>query len=336
MTLLSPLGLLVGLAALLPLAALVAGPRRAARVRARLGLAAPRGHGLTRAAAAVAVPLLLALACAQPALTREEQRRARTDAAAFVIVDVSRSMQAAATPGAPTRLDRAREVALRIRRELGSVPTGVASMTDRVVPLLFPSSDDAVFRETVTRSLASESPPPRESDRVATTLAALADAARGGLFLPGDRHRAFVVVTDGESQPFSEGAVARALDAARIELVTVHVWAEGERVYRGAGTAERLYRADERSGDTLAALAAAAGGNAFEEDVSAAAGRAAARALGSGPTRAVAAEERLVPLAPWLALASLAALAVALAPRLPWRGVAALPGLRPHRTIGAE
>ncbi|MGE5689361.1 MAG: vWA domain-containing protein [Pseudomonadota bacterium] len=308
MTLLSPLGLLVALAAVPLVAAWLVADRRVARVRAALGLPPPAGDGRRRVAALVAVPVLLALACAQPALTRDETRRVRTDAAAMVVVDVSRSMQAAAAPGAPTRLERARTLATRLRADLGDVPTGVASMTDRVLPLLLPSADPAAFDATVER--------------------ALTDAAGGNLFLPSDRRRALVVLTDGESQPFAEGEVARALRAAHIRLVTVHVSAPGERVFRRGGVPERLYRQDARSGETLDALAEATGGAAVEEGDLPGAAAAVRAALGRGETRAYGVDRRLVPLAPWLALLALAPLLLLVLPG----GVRWFPkGLQPRR-----
>jgi hypothetical protein len=315
MTLLSPLGLLLALAAVLPVAAWVSGERRTDRVRAELGLVPPDARSRWRVAAVAAVPLLLALACAQPALTREQERRVRTDAAAFVVVDVSRSMQATAAPGAPTRLERARALAVRIRDGLRDTPVGLATLTDRVVPLLFPSPDPATFAQAATRALASESPPPREVATVASSLAALGEAAGANLFLPTDRRRVFVVLTDGESRPFEEAETARALRAARVALVTVHVHADDERVFRASGVPELNYRPDPGSAATLETLAAAAGGAATGESAEAAV--AAARdALGSGPTRAVGTEERLLPLAPWVALAALVPLGLLLLPPL--------------------
>ena len=317
MTLLTPLGLLLALAAVVPVAAWLVAERRAARIREALGLEPPGRSPWLRPGAAAAVPLLLALACAQPVLTREDERRVRTDAAAMVLVDVSRSMQARTAPGEPTRLTRARDLAVRLRDDLADVPVGLASMTDRTVPLLLPSADANTFEQTVRRALASESPPPREVSTVASTLAAIGDTAGANLFLPSDRRRVVVVLTDGESRPFAEGEVARALRAARIDLVTVHVGDEDERVFRDGGIAEQVYRPDPRAGDVLRSLAAAAGGTAVAEDDPGDAVRAASAPLGDGPTRTVGGERRLVPLAPWLAFLALVPLLVALEPRFP-------------------
>jgi hypothetical protein len=311
-TLLSPTGLFVAIAALLPLAALALAVRRVERVRTALRLERPVSRGRGRAWALAAVPALLALATAQPALTTTEKREVRTDAEVLVIVDVSRSMLAAPAPNAATRLARAKDAALRIRDGLGEVPTGVASLTDRALPLLFPTADRSAFEQTVQKALAPESPPPREISITATTLGALGDAARGNLFSPSARRRLFVVLTDGESRPFDETAIARAFDSSGVGLVVVHVWKANERVYGQQPTPERAYRPDPGSRGVLTQLATAAGGAVFSDDEVGGAARAAARALGDGPTSSQGAEERVTPLAPYVALAALVPLALAL------------------------
>ncbi len=93
-------------------------------------------------------------------------------------------------------------------------------MTDRTVPLLFPSADPDAFEQTARRALASEAPPPREVNTVVDDARRDRRAAGANLFLPADRRRVLVVLTDGESRPFAEGEVARALRAANIDLVT--------------------------------------------------------------------------------------------------------------------
>ena len=205
-----------------------------------------------------------------------------------------------------------KDAALQIREALGPVPTGVASLTDRVLPLLFPTADRGAFDQTVRNALSPESPPPREVSVTATTLGALGEAARANLFSPTARRRLFVVLTDGESRPFAETAVARALKANGIGFVAVHVWDEDERVHGARGEPERAYRPDPESRKVLAQLAAAAGGEVFAEDEVGGAERAAVRSLGDGPTKAQGSEERVTPLGPYVALAALAPLALAL------------------------
>ena len=136
MTLLSPSGLVLALAVALPLAALVLALRRVDRVRAGLRLPAPRG-GRERAqgAALAAAVALLALATAQPARTTTEKRQVRTDAQAFLVVDISRSMLAA-PPGGPTRLARGKAEALELARSLRNVPLHPSALLDVARPLV--------------------------------------------------------------------------------------------------------------------------------------------------------------------------------------------------------
>src|SRR5438876_1234746 len=116
----SPAGLLVTLVAIAPLAALVVHERRSARLREALGLAGP-GHARTIASAGVVAAcfVLLGLAAARPVLRLRSPERARTDAAAFVVVDVSRSMLAAPRRAAATRYARAITFARLLRPRLG-------------------------------------------------------------------------------------------------------------------------------------------------------------------------------------------------------------------------
>ena len=296
MTLLSPSGLLLALTVALPLAALVLALRRADGVRSRLRLPAPRGGGARgEGAALAAVVALLALAAAQPAWTSTETRRVRTDAEAFLIVDISRSMLAA-RPGGPTRLARAKAAALELGRSLRDVPLGVATLTDRVLPNLFPTPDGGAVAQTVRRAVTAERPPPREVGVRATSLAALGEAAGANLF--SARRKLLIVLTDGETRPYAEAATARRLRSAGISLVFVHFWQRDERL-------EPEYRPDPSSRAALAGLAAAAGGAVVAEGDPGAVVRAAREALGTGPEAPRGVEERVTPLAPWTALAAL-------------------------------
>ena len=96
----------------------------------------------------------------QPAIRTQTPRRQRTDAQAFVVIDTSRSMAARPSPTGASRLQRAKQLALAIGPQLGDVPVGVATFTDRVLPDLFPTSDRATYDSTVS-ALGIEDPPPR-------------------------------------------------------------------------------------------------------------------------------------------------------------------------------
>ena len=305
LTFLSPSAGLVAIAVVLPIAAFFLAERRVDRARRLLRLVPPRQAGwLTIVAALAAVPLLLGVAASQPAMRTQHGTRLRTDAQAVFVLDVSRSMLASSRPGGRTRLARARQAALRLHSELTEVPSGVATLTDRVLPDLLPTGDPAAFDSTV-QHVAIEQPPPQSFELNATTLAPLADVASQGYYAPNATRRLLVVLTDGESRAFSVSALARALRASPgISLILIRVWAEGERVFGPSGQAEP-YRPDPQSALALAGLAAATDGRVFAaRDVGAAAAFARS-ALGRGPTTARGRETRTTPLAPYVAAATL-------------------------------
>jgi VWA domain-containing protein len=304
LTLLSPLGALLVLVAVVPLAAVTLGARRVAAACRVLGLDPDIRTTRGRAFAAVIAAALVAAAAAQPAIRTERTQKTRTDVQAMVVVDVSRSMRASAAPGSPTRFARAQRLATQIRDGLPEVPTGVASLTDRVLPHLFPTPDRAVFAETVQRALTPERPAPAEPAVQATSLAALAAVHSANIFENAAQRRLLVVLTDGDSRPFDAQTVARALTSGHIGLVLVRIGSTSERVFSG-GRAEPRYVPDQLALRVVDSLAAAAGGSAVGEEDTAAAVRGARDYLGSGPTGNRGRGERLIPLGPLLALLAL-------------------------------
>jgi hypothetical protein len=307
LTLLSPLGALLVLVALVPLAAVGLGARRIAAACRVLGLDPDTGMAARRGLAAAAAAALVALAAAQPALRDERSERMRTDVQALVVVDVSRSMRASAAPGRPTRFERAQRVATEIRNSLPEVPTGVGSLTDRVLPHLFPTPDEEVFTETVARALTPERPAPTERAIQVTNLAALAAVPRSNIFDRSTR-RLLVVLTDGESRPFDAGGVGRALRAAGTGVVPVRMGSPSERIYND-GRLEPRYVPDPLAGEVLDSLATANGRSALGEDDVAGATRVARDFLGSGPTTERGRGERVIALGPFVALLALLPLA---------------------------
>ena len=112
-TFLTPLGALVGAAVLLPLAAWRSRAVGSAPSGTALRLRAPHGGtDLVALAALVCTFALLALAATQPALSHDTAERVRTDAQTLFVLDTSRSMAAAPSRSAPTRLARAKAVAM--------------------------------------------------------------------------------------------------------------------------------------------------------------------------------------------------------------------------------
>jgi hypothetical protein len=158
---LTPLGWLVACAALLPAGAALVRDRREQRVGRALGLLRPSaGARFAGAIAAVVAVLLLAAATARPAVQTSGVAQLRTDAQVYFLIDISRSMLARRGPRGETRFARALAAAGTIRSGLAGIPAGVASLTDRPLPHLFPSANRSVFFAVLHRALGIERPPP--------------------------------------------------------------------------------------------------------------------------------------------------------------------------------
>ena len=310
----SPLAALLALAALVPLTALIAVRSRARGVRRALRLQEPSTRsGRVPFVALGAAAGLLGLAAAQPVIQRDARRVERADAEAWVVIDTTRSMLAQTDPDSRIRLERAKAAAQAVRDSLPNVPIGIASLTDRVLPYLFPSTDEDVFRATLERAVGIENPPPQSGFlSLVTRLSAIGVMSELNFFSPTARRRVIVVLTDGESLPFAADRVARRLSGPpRIGTVFVHVWGEAERVFT-RGVPEPAYRPDPTSRPTLETLAAATRGSLYSDGDSGAAAAKARELLGEGPT--VAEGERRVryALSPYLAGAAFVPLALLL------------------------
>jgi hypothetical protein len=316
MTFLTPLGALAALAALLPLAAWATGHRRADAVGRSLGLLPPARRRAVRALVVAGAIALLGLAAAQPALTHTGKVRERTGVEALFIFDTSRSMAASATPSSPTRLDRAVAAAVRLRGAIADVPSGIATLTDRVLPDLGPVADVGSFDSTAERGVAIENPPPADTAVRATSFGALSDIVSGNYFSARAARRLVVLLTDGESNPVDAGELARTLPAARgYRFLAVRLWNSDESVYDANGRRETAYRPDPLGRVVLADVARALGGRAFDERQLADARAQLRHAVGTGSTTGVAATtQSRTPLAPYLATVAFVLLLLALAP----------------------
>jgi hypothetical protein len=307
---LTPLGALFALAAVVPLGALALSLRRAADVRRTLSLQPPRPRALVPVVAAlVLLPVLVGVAAAQPVVIRQEPRTQRADAQVFVVFDTSRSMAARPAPQAPSRLARAKREARQLAEALGDIPVGIASMTDRTLPNMLPTTDLGLIRRTITESIAIDRPPPsrRYPDR-ATTLQALVPIGDSHFFTSDVKHRVLVVFTDGESSqlPADFNFVAH-----REQLVPpffVHVWSPGERVFV-KGQPDARYTADPTSTAALERFAQLSGGRVFDEHQIGAVAAAVRAAAGHAHSRTTVNEYSRHALAPWFVLAGTVPLA---------------------------
>jgi len=303
MSFLSPLAGLIALGGAVPLVAFLRSESARRRVTELLRIPEPsKPLRLGPPAAALTVAALLGLAATQPTFTRDAKRRVRTDAEAWFVLDTSRSMKASSSPSSPTRLDRAKSVAIRLRNELGNVPVGVASITDRVLPHLFPTGDEDTFAVTVREVMGVERPPPSNgfSTRI-TTLGSIGRIATDNFFSQNATKRLIVLFTDGETKSFADdtlGVIFR--KPPIVHSLFVRVSRKGERVWN-ADLPDPYYRPDPSSRQNLRQLAATSGGTAVDAASFDRLVRVAKRDLGSGPSVVFDRQQRELSLAPWIA-----------------------------------
>jgi len=214
-------------------------------------------------------------------------------------------MLASSGSGSPTRIERAKADALELRRAIPTVPVGLASVTDRTLPYLFPTADERVFRTTLEEAIGVDRPPPAQSLLArATSLESLGVIATRGFFSPSAKRRVLVVFTDGETVAGTRARLGPLfLRPPGVSTVFVHVSRHGERIYT-RGAPEIGYRTDPTSGATLAQIAEGIGGKVVGEgDVSRAAGMLQGM-VGKGPTVAEGRQRRDVALSAPLAAAA--------------------------------
>jgi hypothetical protein len=307
---LTPLDALFALAAALPLGAFLATEHRAGRIRHALSLPAPRRRTVIPVAVALTVLIsLVAVAAAQPVVVRQRLVSERADAQAFFLFDTSLSMRASAGQGEPSRLVRAKRIALRLRAKLTDVPIGIVSMTDRSLPNLLPTTDIALFRRTLLQSVAIDRPPPSQVyNGRATTFQALVPLVESHFFSQGVRRRLLVVFTDGESSEVSPFLSSRL--RSHLTPVFVHVWAPGELIYGRDGRPDPKYGSDPGSAAALDHLAELTGGlHSFTEQQTGPVAGVAREAVGYAGTRTHIHAYARVALAPWFMLAGAVPLA---------------------------
>ncbi|MGE5273482.1 MAG: hypothetical protein ACM3QU_06950 [Verrucomicrobiota bacterium] len=312
--LLTPSATLIALLGLAPLAVTLAVERRNARARTVLGLpGASRAARWTLPIAIGALVAVLGLAAARPVVGRSQPQRSRLDAEAFVAVDISRSMKASAAAHSPSRLDRARRIALQIRAAFPEVPTGLGTFTDRPLPLVLPTPDRTAFAGAVTRSLGIERPPGLQTGTTISSFDAVAPFPLEGYFAPSAKKRVLVILTDAESTGFNEAGVRTSFEAKpRTAVVLVRIGHGGERVFGTDGRPESAYIPPPATGLTLERFLDATHGRAYDEHHVAGAEQAAREALGTGPTVAVGSTSGRHDLAPWLVLAGVVPLGIVL------------------------
>ena len=303
-TFLTPLDALFVLAAAVPLAALWLAQARIRHVRRLFSLTAPRRREIVVVIAALALlPALMGVAAAQPVVVRHHSLGERLDVQAFFVFDTSLSMSARGTLGAPSRLVRAKREAEQVIPKLGDIPVGLASMTDRVLPVLMPTPNLALALRTLHQSVGIDRPPPSQLYQGrATTFQALLPLGSSNLYSPGVRHQILVVFTDGEDAPLRSPIGFELARSMTVHPLFVHVWAPTEHVYVH-GRVDPRYRPDPTSDSVLHRFASAAQGQVFEENDLSSLVRTIREEAGSSPVRTSVIGYARVALAPWFVLA---------------------------------
>jgi len=289
------------------LVAVVLSGRRVRVLRRALRLGPGRRRWLLLDVSLVALAgLLLALAATQPAVARTRTRWTRPSAEVLFAFDVSRSMLAAASPHSPTRLERARALALGVRPQVPELPVGVVSFWDRALPLSPPDDDLGLFRDTVGQLIRAGEPPPQfGGTTVSTNLSfGLQQLETLGYFRRGTRDRTLVLFTDAETDEPVDATLGRSFAAARIHVLLVRVHAPGERVWNRRGRPEP-YRPDVSELGSVRHFVQAAGGRMLSETQEGALVAALRDATSAAPRVASGREREPEPIGAWFVLAAM-------------------------------
>lgn len=301
---LTPLAGLVAIAVILPLLAFARGEQRTANVRSLLRLAPPGGSRRLAIAAIAALAVLAGIGAAQPVLEERKEHSARVDAQAFFLLDTSRSMLAAPAAGEETRFERAADAARRFRVSLRDLPIGIASLTDRVLPLVFPSANQDTFERVLRHSIGVDRPSSREANNAVASALDATIVVPERNFFRGAKRRLLVIFSDAETRGLHPRRLGAGFQDSGIETILVQIGDADERVFGPSGNVES-YRPSPGSAAAAKFYAEAVGGRAFGEDELDDAIAAAREAVGTGRSTMRVESSDVRPLGPYAFLAAL-------------------------------
>ncbi|MFL5982915.1 MAG: hypothetical protein ACJ74D_13270 [Gaiellaceae bacterium] len=305
MEFLTPLAALVAVAVVVPLAAHALLELRARRVAERLGLEPPPLRSRLGVPGAIAVvAAFLGIAAAQPVVSGTRTHTGRADAQVYLLFDVSRSMLARESLDAPTRLERAKQLASTLRGAVPDIPVGIASLTDRALPHLFPTLESDVFSSTLEDAIGIERPPPAGTGDLTTDYNSLGTTGANNYFRPSVRKRLVVIFSDGESRFFDDQQLHKDFEQGRVRVLFVHLWEASEKIYLPGGKVDAGYRPDPQAAASAERVAAAGSGEVLGGDSGALIGSVKSF-VGSGPQTKVREQRTRVSLGPYVALAAL-------------------------------
>jgi hypothetical protein len=279
--------------------------RRTRRLRRLFSLAEPRRRELATSAVALAtLPALVAVAATQPVVIHKRAFTQRVDAQVFVVFDTSLSMRARSSRDSPTRLQRAESEAEELVPRLGDIPVGIATITDRLLPNLMPTTNAGLVMRTIHQSVRIDEPPASIHYRGrASSFDALLPLEEDRFFPPGVTHPILVIFTDGEERPPVPGlSYDSTAEQLTIPPLFVHVWAPGEHVYFH-GLVARNYQSDPTSEQLLRHFAALTRGRVLREGDVGGLLDAIRGQAGSKPARTTILGYARIPLGQWFLLA---------------------------------
>lgn len=285
-TFVTPFGALIALVGLVPATVLMLAERRLIALCVRLGLRPPSSRpSLEVGIALLALVAVLALALAQPVVATHTKKKGRADAESFFVFDVSRSMGARSL-NSPDRLHQARRDAKELRAELPNLPVGVASLTDRVLPHLFPSVSVNAFNATLDEALAVDRPTMsfQYGDSSGTKIGKLADFVTGNYFEASAKKRVLVVFTDGETLPEKVSILPARFKDGNLRVFFFRYWGAEQRVYDAGGQLNPAYSPDPTSLRILDGLVRSIGSRLFGPGQAGQAASAIRKVIGKGPT----------------------------------------------------
>jgi hypothetical protein len=301
---LTPIDAVFALAAVVPVAALWLAQNRMERIRRLFSLRSPSRRELAGILVAlILLPVLVGVAAAQPVVIRHQLLGQRVDVQAFFVFDTSTSMGARTGPQGLTRLERAKQEAEEMFPKLGNIPVALATMTDRVLPVVMPTTNLVLLHRTLTQSVAINQPPPSQFYKGrATHFSALFPLSNYNFYSPGTQRRILVVFTDGEATPLRGSINFLLARAMTVYPLFVHVWAPTERLYVH-GHVDPRYTPDPTSAAALKRFATAAHGRVFGEDDLDALLKTIRAEAGSSPVETKVLGYARIPLAQWVLLA---------------------------------
>src|SRR4029079_16718895 len=145
----------------------------------------------------------------------------------------------------------------RLRNAIPETRVGVASLSDRVLPHLFPTLGANAFSAVIDRAIGIERPAPDPRAGAATAFASLGDLGRVAFFRRETQRRIAVVISDGEAIPVDLGTHSERRREGRVSTIFVQVWRRDEAVFDDNGNRDAAYRPDPTSSRSLRLVAGA-------------------------------------------------------------------------------